>query len=102
MNSTPGCECPPRGSDRAGGLKALPRRAREFAGWIIPGTLLALMPKCPMCLAAYVALGTGLRISYSSAHNLRCMLTTLCVGILACWAIQRIRGYCRSRQTISP
>ena len=101
MNPIHCCERTPRGGDRAGGQKAWLRRAREFAGWIIPGTLLALMPKCPMCLAAYVALGTGLTISCSSANILLCMLTTLSIGTLAWCAIRRIRGYCRKRQTLS-
>jgi len=59
------------------------RRARKVAGWLIPGAVLALLPKCPMCLAAYVALGTGLTLSYASAHVLMCTLTWLCVSVLA-------------------
>jgi hypothetical protein len=59
------------------------RRVRDLAGWIVPGAVLALMPKCPMCLVAYVALCSGATISCSSAHILMRTLTALCVGTLA-------------------
>jgi len=59
------------------------RRVREALGWIVPGALLGLMPKCPMCLAAYVALGTGITMSCSSAQILMRTLTALGIGTLA-------------------
>jgi hypothetical protein len=54
-----------------------------MAGVIVPGTLLALLPKCPMCLAAYVALGTGFSVSYASAQMLMRAATVLCLGTAA-------------------
>ena len=66
------------------------RRCREVAGWIVPGALLALMPKCPLCLAAYVALCSGLTLSYSSAHILMRTLTALCIGTLALCVVRRV------------
>jgi hypothetical protein len=58
------------------------RRGGEVAGWIVPGALLVLMPKCPMCVAGYVAAVSGLGVSLTSAAYLRTGLVGLCVGAL--------------------
>jgi len=57
-------------------------RSGEIAGWIIPGTILALLPKCPMCVAAYVALWTGIGLSVSAATHLRTCLMFVCIGLI--------------------
>jgi len=71
------------------------RRGGEFAGWIIPGATLVLMPKCPVCVVAYVALFGGVGISVASASNLRTGLLILCVATLLCLALKTFapRGF---------
>ena len=55
---------------------------RHATGWIAPSVGLALIPKCPACVAAYVAAITGAGISIPMAARLRMGLLILCTGAL--------------------
>jgi hypothetical protein len=67
------------------------RRSGEIAGWMIPGALLVLMPKCPACFAAYVAAGTGLGLSLATATYLRVSLLILCIASLIYLGVRCLR-----------
>jgi len=66
------------------------RRVREIFAWVVPSTVLVLVPKCPACLAAYVALWTGLGLSLSTATYLRWGLLFLCVASLLFLIVNRL------------
>ena len=68
----------------------LARRGGEVAGWVVPGMTLALLPKCPACVAAYVALLTGVGISFSAASYLRIGVVVLCLSLLALLTARRV------------
>ena len=65
------------------------RRGGELAGWIVPSATLALLPKCPACVAAYIALFSGVGISVSTATYLRTSLLVLCVTALLFVSLKR-------------
>ncbi|QIF06117.1 hypothetical protein G5S37_18800 [Roseimicrobium sp. ORNL1] len=73
------------------------RRGGELAGWLLPGVTLALLPKCPACVAAYIALATGIGISMPTATYLRATLVVMCVASLAFVATMRLRSFMRQR-----
>ena len=70
--------------------------AREVVGWLVPVTTLALVPKCPACVAGYLALATGIGISLPTATYVRALLIGLCVACLIFLAARRLRGMCRA------
>jgi hypothetical protein len=59
------------------------RRAWRGTQWLFPSTLLVLMPKCPMCVAAYIALFTGIGITASTARWIYILVPVLCLTSLA-------------------
>jgi len=75
---------------------AFTRRCRDIAGWMVPSAILAVLPKCPACLAAYLAFGTGVGLSITTATYVRMLLVVLCISSLSFFAVKRIaRLYAR-------
>jgi hypothetical protein len=58
------------------------RRCVDLVTWTISSAILALVPKCPMCLAAYLAAWTGLGLSVSAATHLRWSLLILATALI--------------------
>jgi hypothetical protein len=71
------------------------RRVLNYLRMLIPGAILILLPKCPACFAAYIALGTGIGISISTAAQIKMLLIILCVASLSLLTLRhlmRLRG----------
>jgi len=92
MNARHCCQIKMRTGDNARRPASWLRRGGDLAGWIVPTATLALLPKCPVCVAAYVALATGIGISLPTATYLRAMLVALCVGSLSFIIAKRLRS----------
>ena len=92
MNTGHCCQIKTRAGDKVRRPASRLRRGGEIAGWIVPSVTLALLPKCPICVAAYIALATGVGISLPAATYLRAMLVVLCVASLVFIAARRLRS----------
>ena len=84
----------PSAGDRPIGLLG---RAWRGIQWLFPATLLVLMPKCPMCVAAYVALFTGVGVSVSTARWIQIVMLLLCLISLAYLAARFWRRRSKAR-----
>ncbi len=73
-------------------------RAWRSIQWLFPATLLVLMPKCPLCVAAYVAFFTGVGVSVSTARWIRILMLVFCLTSLAYLAIRSWRRRAKSRE----
>lgn len=68
--------------DAAAAVTAWPRRIGAFVEWVLPVTALALVPKCPGCVAAYVLLFTGVGLSLPAATAVRWALIGMSIAAL--------------------
>ena len=66
------------------------RRSGEVAGWIIPSVTLVFLPKCPVCVAAYVALFSGIGLSVGAAGWLRMAILVSCAALLMGLSLRRL------------
>ena len=69
------------------------RRVWRGIQWLIPATVLVLIPKCPICVAAYVALFTGVGISVTTARWIQVLMLVVCLGSLTFAVVRYWRGW---------
>ena len=69
-----------------------PRRNwwRSAGGSVGSGVLLALLPKCPLCIAAYLALWTGAGVAMPVATRLRPALEIVFAASLAVLVVRYV------------
>jgi len=60
---------------------------------IVPPVLLALIPKCPVCVAGYIALATGVGVSFTTAAFIRILLIILCAGSLCYFVCRHLQVF---------
>ena len=85
------CPCQAHGTAPGGGPA---RRWLRAAGSALPGAIAILLPKCPVCLAAWIAACTGIALPTMVAGSIRPFLVIACVlsaSLLARRAIGRFR-----------
>ena len=71
------------GSAPGAGRRHFANRFLNFVGWIVPTAILALLPKCPACVAGYAVIGTSVGFSLSAFAQLRLALIVLCLVSLS-------------------
>jgi len=88
-------------SHKAADGKAHPPQVAQrrfvWAKCSLPALILALLPKCPACFAAYVALGTGISLSVAAASVLQTLLIGVCVATLVWVFVSAFRSALRRR-----
>ncbi len=89
------CCCEGGAAAQAHSPRTWPQRIGAFFRWALPITVLALVPKCPGCVAAYVLLFTGIGLSIPAAAAMRWALIGSCVGALIILAARLTMGALR-------
>jgi len=75
------------------GKKKRGQRFSDFIKTAVPAIAFVLIPKCPVCLAGYIALGTGIGLSITTATYLRIGLIVLCILSLAYFVTKHAHRY---------
>src|ERR1043165_9276806 len=79
------------------------RRSRLSWGALLSGLALALLPKCPLCLAAYLTafgVGTGAAASLAQVlHPLTALAAALVLGLFVLRLARRAQRFAEARIT---
>jgi hypothetical protein len=70
--------------------------AQNSAGWILPGLMLILLPKCPLCLAASLSLLFGIGLSAQAATVVHGTIIAWCIMAIVAFIARQISS-CRKR-----
>jgi hypothetical protein len=60
---------------------------------LAPALILSFIPKCPGCIAAYIALTTGVGVSFTTAAFIRDALLAICITSLVYWAARTLSAF---------
>jgi ABC-type uncharacterized transport system permease subunit len=71
--------------------RRLARRLRAAAVSVLPGAILLVLPKCPLCLAVWLTVMTGIGVSTAAAARVRGVVVVFWVAVLAIAAAQMVR-----------
>ena len=66
----------------------LARRLSAGAASLLPGAVVVLLPKCPLCLAAWLTVISGTAVSAAGAARLRGLIVVMWVAVVAFVAAQ--------------
>ena len=69
------------------------RRLSKGAASLLPGAALILLPKCPLCLAAWIAATTGIALPATVTGSIRPSLIVACL-LSATLLLRRARTRC--------
>jgi hypothetical protein len=83
MSNCPLCNLDPGPaplSDRGSPKTGLFRRAWRGVQCLFPAALLVLIPKCPLCIAADLALFAGVGVSVTTARWIQVLMVAACLA----------------------
>jgi hypothetical protein len=88
---------PVRRAPHSGPLRSRLARTRSALAWALPIATLALVPKCPACVAGYVLLFTGIGVSLPVAGGMRWALMVLSVTAITWLLVRSVTAVLRRR-----
>jgi hypothetical protein len=77
------------------------RRIRGNIGWLAPVAILTVLPKCPVCFAVYIAMGTGMGLPFAAAKYLRISLLLICIASVLYFGLMQTLGLGTIRRRVS-
>ena len=86
-----GCHCRTEKEHGVRQVKSSRKGKGRIIGWGLPGLGLLFIPKCPLCVAAYVSMFTGLGLNYSEARWLRYGMIILCSASILLFMLHALK-----------